>query len=166
MGLCLASKQYMILVLPLAMLLLNKRDLVKSLVLAAAITLPFFVWSPAAFLRSVLLMQMKQPFRLDALSFPAILARFTGWEIPSVVAFVAAGGAILWTRRVAPRTAAGFVGAGALVLIVFFAMNKQAFCNYYFLIAAASCCAACVSIPLTGVASTHSIEQPEIKLAA
>ena len=105
MGLCLASKQYMILVLPLAMLLLNKRDLVKSLVLAAAITLPFFVWSPAAFLRSVLLMQMKQPFRLDALSFPAILARFTGWEIPSVVAFVAAGGAILWTRRVrrAPR---------------------------------------------------------------
>jgi hypothetical protein len=165
MGLCLASKQYMILVAPLALLFMSKKDFAKSLLLAAAITLPFVVWNPAAFLRSVVLMQMKQPFRFDALSFPAILARFTAFEIPSITAFIAAGAALIWTSRVATRSVAGFTGASALVLIVFFALNKQAFCNYYFLTAAVSCCAACASIQPREILASN-FDPVNLKLAA
>jgi hypothetical protein len=166
MGLCLASKQYMILVLPLAMLVMTKRDLMKSLLLAAAITLPFLAWNTAAFLRSVVLMQMRQPFRLDALSFPAIFARFTGLEMPSILAFAAAALALIWTWRVSPRSVVGFAAATSLVLIVFFAFNKQAFCNYYFLTAATCCCAAAASIREGSAWSIESVNRSEIKLAA
>jgi hypothetical protein len=41
----------------------------------------------------------------------------------------------------APRTAAGFAAGGALILLAFFAFNKQAFCNYYFVVVGALWCA-------------------------
>jgi hypothetical protein len=40
-----------------------------------------------------------------------------------------------------PRNAGGFAGAVAMVYFTFFALNRQAFCNYYFLVIAAMCCA-------------------------
>jgi hypothetical protein len=42
----------------------------------------------------------------------------------------------------APRTPAGFAAASALVFLVFFAFNKQAFTNYYSLVIGALCTAA------------------------
>ena len=40
-----------------------------------------------------------------------------------------------------PKNAGGFAGAVAVVYFTFFALNRQAFCNYYFLVIAAMCCA-------------------------
>jgi hypothetical protein len=58
-------------------------------------------------------------------------------------------------RRV-PRTPAGFAASTALIFALFFAFNKQAFCNYYFVVFAASCCAAALaSAPL----QTSTLEQ-------
>jgi hypothetical protein len=47
---------------------------------------------------------------------------------------------VLAVRR-CPRTPAGFALAVGFVYLVFFAFNKQAFCNYYFFPLAALCAA-------------------------
>jgi len=64
----------------------------------------------------------------------------------AAISFVAASlatGLALWRL---PRTAAGFAFAVAVTLFVFFAFNKQAFCNYYFAVigAFAVALAACI----------------------
>jgi hypothetical protein len=41
-----------------------------------------------------------------------------------------------------PRTIAGWAMAVCLTYIIFFAFNKQAFCNYYFMIIGFACLAA------------------------
>ena len=48
----------------------------------------------------------------------------------------------------APRTPAGFAAGVGLTMLAFFSVNKQAFCNYYFFVAGALCCAA-----------AHAVEQ-------
>jgi len=118
---------------------------IVSLAFAAAITLPFVVWNPASFYRSVVLMQMHQPFRIESLSFTAMLARETGIRLPSLVGLFAAMAMLTWALRKAPRSAAGFAASTALVLLIFFAFNKQAFCNYYFAVIGACCAGAALS---------------------
>jgi hypothetical protein len=60
---------------------------------------------------------------------------------PAWVALVlAAGAAMLGVWRL-PRTAGGFATAVTFTFLVFFAFNKQAFCNYYHFVIAALCCA-------------------------
>jgi hypothetical protein len=50
-----------------------------------------------------------------------------------------------------PKNAGGFAGALAMIYFSFFALNRQAFCNYYFLIIAAMCCAiATLDMPAAG----------------
>ena len=46
-------------------------------------------------------------------------------------------GLCLWR---APRSPAGFAAATAVTYVTFFALNKQAFCNYYFFVVGALCC--------------------------
>jgi uncharacterized membrane protein len=141
-GALIALKQYLVFVLPAALLLmrrpLDRREaaetIVKAALVAALVTLPFVVWNPAGFWKSVVTLQFYQPFRGDSLSF---LAWWTwrGHEQPStLVAFVAllvAGTLALWRS---PRTPAGFAAAIAVMFLAFFAFNKQAFCNYYFFV--------------------------------
>jgi hypothetical protein len=45
-----------------------------------------------------------------------------------------------------PRTPAGWALAVAFVYLVFFAFNKQAFCNYYFFPLAALCAAIAANV--------------------
>ena len=99
---------------------------------AAAVVLPFVLWNPWAFWRSVVALQFHQPLRLDALSY---LSWWTlaGHAAPSAaVAFIAAAIAVGLSIWRLPRTPAGFASAVAVTFFVFFAFNKQAFCNYYF----------------------------------
>src|SRR5204863_7159736 len=54
LGLLLASKQYMVLLLPLTTLLMQgntRRVLLRAMLVAAAVTLPFLLWNPAAFVQ-------------------------------------------------------------------------------------------------------------------
>ena len=141
LGLLLASKQYTALMLPLAFLLTQtRRDALRlmagAIAVAGAITLPFFLWDPTAFWRNIVVLQFKLPFRMDALSFTSLLAHISGVRIGAAAGFVAAAVTIVWAVRRARRNAAGFAGAAALVMLVFFALNKQASCNYYFLVIA------------------------------
>ena len=148
LGLFFAMKQYAVFLAPAAFLLVPPADwrrmtgiLAKAILIALAITLPFALWDPAGFYRSVILFQFLQPFRNDSLSYLAWYARVTGSTPQSWVGFVmmfAAMSLVIWK---APRTVAGFAAGGGLILLVFFAFNKQAFCNYYFVVIGALWCA-------------------------
>jgi len=144
LGLLLASKQYMILAMPLLPLLVDWRDWrfhVKVIATAAIVTLPLALWNFRAFWNNAVLLQFRQPFRDDALSFAALLARL-GFPrlhtiVPLLFALIVAS---VCVKRL-PRSPHSFVLAFALTFLTFFALNKQAFANYYFLVIAALCCA-------------------------
>jgi hypothetical protein len=150
-GVFVGLKQYLVLAIPSALLLMRDRRkigawLIRAAIVGAASMLPFILWNPRAFWKSVVVLQFHQPFRLDALSY---LAWWTAGGHPppsAAVSFVAASIAIAISLWRLPRTPAGFASAVALTLFLFFAFNKQAFCNYYFAVigAFAVALAACV----------------------
>lgn len=146
LGLLLVSKQY----LPLALLGLPilKWDgygwrglLWKAAAVGGAVTLPLALWDVSAFVHSAIALQFRQPFRDDALSYLVPIAQLLGGHPPAWVPFVLAGlvGTLLLCKG--QRTPAGFACGVALVFLVFFAFNKQAFCNYYHFVIGALCCA-------------------------
>ena len=149
LGVLFATKQYYVLIAPLAVLLLpgpfKARDFVKVMlkagIVAAVITLPFFVWDPGAFWRSVVEFQGKQPFRAEALSYVAATAVAGVPTMPLWLSFpiILPGLAVALLRS--PKTPAAFAAGSALVFTLFFAFAKQAFCNYYFLIIGMLCAA-------------------------
>lgn len=149
MGAFLALKQYLVLALPAALLLerwpLRGRPWLASWSRAAAVVaatlLPFVVWEPVGFFHSVVTLQLYQPFRREALSYLAWWAAQGGGQIGAWVSLIAAALAAALALWRAPRNAAGFAAGLALTLLAFFAFNKQAFCNYYFLVIGALCVA-------------------------
>jgi hypothetical protein len=154
LGFLLATKQYAVFLAPLAFVLLPVGEgrragaiLWRAIALAAAITLPFAAWNPTAFVHSTVTFQLLQPFRPDALSYLALYARVTGTQFPAIVGFAAMLGALLFALWRSPRSASGFAAASALVLLAFFVFGKQAFCNYYFVVIAALCCAVATAGP-------------------
>jgi hypothetical protein len=151
-GLLLASKQYTIFMVPLLPWLYARADgktevraAIRAagiaIAVAAAVSLPLALWDWKPFWFSVGEVQFHQPFRPDALAFPAAFAFVTGIEAPSVLAFVAAIVTTVLVWRTCPRTPDGFATAIAAVYYAFFAFNKQAFCNYYWLVFGALCLA-------------------------
>lgn len=137
-GLFLASKQYCVLLLPLALLALPETRragfLVRALGVATAVMLPFFLWDPRAFWDALVAFQFQQPFRENALSIAAWIARGWGWHLPPIVSFGLAGVALWGVSHLGRAGLFRFLAGGAIVLLVFFGTNKQAFCNYYFLV--------------------------------
>ncbi|MDP9000184.1 MAG: hypothetical protein M3O46_08750, partial [Myxococcota bacterium] len=101
---------------------------------AGAITLPFFVWSPSDFVDDVVLCQLRQPFRADALSIPAFVAWATGWQAPGALAPVGAALAIAltWSRLRSDSRPSSLPLCAAIVFMSFFLCAKQGFCNYYY----------------------------------
>jgi len=152
-GLLLASKQYLILAVPLIPLLRPPEQrsgapcrwavsvAAPAIAVASVLTLPFVLWDPSAFIHDVVALQFHQPFRDDALTFLAAFAYLTGIQLPSSCAFLAAALASWLAWRRCPRTPAGFATATAFVFFSFFAFNKQAFCNYYSFVVGALCVA-------------------------
>jgi 4-amino-4-deoxy-L-arabinose transferase-like glycosyltransferase len=141
LGLLAAIKQYspIMLIPPLlqtAFLKRPKRQLLIAVTAAAITVVPFLFWNPAEFLRDVVFLQFRQPFRLDSLSLPAAIARLRNDpELPALAflpAFLAPFLLFMLAKplpgrmdQIASTTAAGF--------IVFIFLNKQSFCNYYWL---------------------------------
>ena len=148
-GLFLVVKQYLVFVVPLAWLIVRRpldrnnlgRWALKALAIGAAVSLPLALWNISAFTRDVVTLQIHQPFRLDALSYMANAVREGGRPWPASFAFIAAVLAVGLSLLRAPRTPAGFAGAVALTYFGFFAFSKQAFCNYYYFVLGALCCA-------------------------
>ncbi len=150
LGLLLAWKQYTALFLPLAALLVPRpfrwrayaRLVLPAIALAAVVTLPFFLWNPAAFWRSVVAAQFAQPFRMEALSLPAwwVVQKHhpefdvLPWMLGGTVVALAL---VLARRRSGP---AAFASGAAAVYAVFIALSKQSFCNYWWFVLGAICC--------------------------
>jgi hypothetical protein len=170
LALLLVVKQYLVLLLPIALVLLvapivesrrreghsNRRALWLAVTLATVVTLPLAVWDFYAFVNSVVLLQFRQPLRMDALSYLSWVIQAFGIRLPTWIAFVGATVVTLWAIARAPRTPGGFAASAAIVLLVFFALNKQAFCNYYFLVIAALCCAVSASSPIPRILPARS----------
>lgn len=163
LGLLFAIKQYMLLAAPVTFLLLPHpaswreftRLFLKAAAVAALVTLPAMLFNAHAFINDVLLFQFRQPFRMDALSYLSWWAESRGTRPPVWIGFamlMPATALALWR---APRTPAGFVAAVAFIYLVFFAFSKQAFCNYYFFIVGAMCCAVATALPPPHTAVRH-----------
>jgi hypothetical protein len=144
LGLFLASKQYA----PATMLLFfvgprSFREtiliLIKSALVALAITLPLALWNFPAFWQSALVLQFRQPFRIDSLSYLAWMGE-SFWPPAAIVlipfTLLLASMAIMLVKR---RTI-GFATAVSFCFLLFFAFSKQAFANYYFFVIGAIAC--------------------------
>lgn len=149
LGLFIAAKQYAFLIAPLALLMLprpwNVREVWRlawrSAAVVAVITLPFVAWSPEGFINSVVTLQFKQPFRPDALSVLSWYFKKSGELLPAALAFIAAAVTLALGLWRAERSPYGFAIASGACFITFFAFNKQAFANYYMLVAGILCAA-------------------------
>jgi hypothetical protein len=161
LGLLLSSKQY----LPATILLFplvepQKRswkrviiDMVVACAAAAVVTLPLALWDFKAFWQSAITLQMLQPYRPDALSFLAWWGYGrTGWTGPFWLAFVALFIAALLSLWRLPRGIPGFIMGFAFTYYCFFAFNKQAFANYYYLVLGSLCIATALTC--------HTVFQP------
>src|SRR5207248_529452 len=100
------------------------------------------------FWHSTVALQFHQPFRPDALSYVAALSRASGPVLPSAVAFAALVGVTALALRRLPRTPAAFAAAVGVAFFAFFALNKQAFANYYYFVVGAACCAVAAAKPV------------------
>ena len=145
LGLFLASKQYAVVMLPAAWLLVGPKCRVwrvvgEALVVAALVTLPLALPDIEACWRSVVEFQLNTPFRPDSLSFSAAMSApgFPTWAGWGFVAWAACALACLRYYR---RGASSFAGAAALVWVGFVSLGKQAHANYYHL-AIGLCCIA------------------------
>jgi hypothetical protein len=149
LGLMVATKQYMVFMLPLIFLLISpgtsKRILAKSLGWsvgsAFVVTAPLAFWNFPAFLWDVGLAQLYQVPRFDALSYANVYARIFGKFPSQFLSLIILGVALILFLRYCEHSSAAFAYALGLGLGLFFAFSKQAFCNYYFLIIGLFCCA-------------------------
>ena len=155
LGLLMASKQHMVLGLLFVPMLVPRDQAqvlgkvygkavamfaLKAILVAAAVTLPLALLDVDAFIRSAVLLQLREPFRLDSLSFTRLFVAH-GWPLDKhgalYVSLLAgmAGLGLSWWR--APRTPAGFAASLGLTCFFLTAFGKKAFLNYYFLVFAA-----------------------------
>jgi hypothetical protein len=145
LGLLLAMKQYIVLLLPLIPLIAPPgrrwRLAVESVAIAAAVSLPLALWDAPGFLHSVVLLQFHQPFRDDSLSFLAPLHGVLPATLAAAIPFAVVTAAIALLLRLNRHTRVNFPLAASAVLLLFFAFNKQAFCNYYHLVIVGLCAA-------------------------
>lgn len=148
LGLLIAAKQYIAPALLVGFVLLRSlrrrvgawRMVLVATGIALLTVLPFAIWDLQALVHSTVTVQAIQPFRLDALTVPALLARFQLEPTPPVLGFVLGAVSIVVLLRVAPRTVAGFCYAIAASFLVFFLFSKFAFMNYYFFVLVALAC--------------------------
>jgi hypothetical protein len=161
LGLFLASKQYLVLAGPAVVVLaMAQADcrrawglIWKSALVAIVVTAPLALWDWKSFWYSTVTVQKEAPFRDDALSFlvwwksnvgDTLLGRPLA-QAAVITSFGAAALGILLGLWRASRTVAGFAAVLALTFLPFYALNKQAFANYYYFTTACLCAAAAAS---------------------
>lgn len=151
LGCLICAKQYTVFLLPLLPLLVPERAKMwpligKSLAVALVLTLPMALWDVDGFSRSAVLMQFKQPFRADSLSYLVAVLNATGRQLSPILGFAALLGGLFFGLRAA-KTPSHWVAAGAVAYLGFFALNKQAFANYYFWVFGLLLAAVAVALP-------------------
>lgn len=148
LGLTLSSKQTMFWVVPMAavMLGLSLRQWLVTGATGLVLAFPYVIWDFKAFKYAVVDFQNLLPPRSDGLTLTNWYAKkYTQKLGGAAIAFVLAGtvaGAAMWRLRRSPSL---FASSVALVYLVFFAFNKWAFANYYYLVAGLAALAAAAS---------------------
>jgi hypothetical protein len=134
LGLFLASKQYNFLALPLIAYFVRPfqwKAYFKltglALATATATVLPFAIWNLSALWHDTVLFHLRQPYRLDSLSFAVPFP----WIMK--VGPVLALAFLIWALRARLRSAASFPAVFGITLLLLVVTSKQAFVNYYFL---------------------------------
>lgn len=142
LGLLCSLKQYFLIYLPFLALLptVGLGGTAIALATLTAVLLPFAIWAPAELWDALIVHHLENPFRLDSLSLTAFMAR-RGVELPTWTSFLAAAVVGLATLGL-PRRAATLLLAVAVALTLFFALGRQAFQNYYYLVGATALLAA------------------------
>lgn len=140
-GLAAATKQYAVVAVLLLPLLAGDdwrlaRRLVTTAVVAAGITLLPALLDPVGAWSSVVMVQVREELRLDALSLAVPIFALTGQALPGALHAVVVLGATGLALHRAPRTPAGFAAAVAVALATTFLFGKKAFCNYYIFVLA------------------------------
>ncbi|WP_415839401.1 glycosyltransferase 87 family protein, partial [Nocardioides zeicaulis] len=142
LGLLFASKQYAVSYAPALVTVARSRGW-RTVALAAAVgavvVVPFVVWDPREFVRSVVELQFIQPFRDDAVSLlpglKALLGGLPDWAVQvSPVIGLLVSALVAWRTR--PGATAFAIGV-ALSLLVTVLTSKVGFMNYYYFIGAA-----------------------------
>lgn len=158
LGLFLASKQYVVLAIPIIWLLqrsVSRRVILLGFGIAVAVIMPFFIIDPAAFWKTILAAQHDPPFRSDSISLLVWSVNEFGWPPAWTYRFLplVGGGltAILLMIR-APRMPSAFAASFGLTLLVTFLLAQTAFMNYYFLVSGALLIAAVAWPSLPGPA--------------
>jgi hypothetical protein len=149
LGLLLAGKQYVPMFVPALWLLpadegqphARLRLVLYALAFGGAVTLPFFLIDPKAFLDSVVLLQLRQPFRVESLGLVSWWFQHYGKLLPfwlSFASLVPTSALVIWRcTRSTSNVAAGL----AFISFTFFAVSKQSFGNHYFFVLGVICCA-------------------------
>jgi hypothetical protein len=134
LGLLVAMKQHMFLYAPFLALVpgVGLAGFVFAGAAALATMVPFAIRTPYGFYRGVFGMVLHNPFRPDALTIPAELARI-GIIVPTWVGFLAALVPFAWLRRF-PRQLAPLLLASCVCFGLFYLLGRQGFCNYYYLL--------------------------------
>ncbi len=135
LGLFLATKQYNFLALPLIAYFVHPFQWKAywkltglSLATATVTVLPFAFWNPRALWHDTVLFHLRQPYRLDSLSFAVPFPWIMKVGPVLVLAF------LIWALRARFRSAASFPAAYGIALLLLVLTSKQAFMNYYFLV--------------------------------
>lgn len=145
LGLFVAVKQYAVLLLPLLVLAPRWPSVRQRVGVAAGavgvaivVTAPFALFGLRDLVHSTVVFHLRQPFRTDAMSVTAFVARNLGVDmapvaLPATVLALAA--ALWWTLRRAGDLAGRAAGC-TLVMLAFLLFDKQAFTNYYVFVTA------------------------------
>ena len=146
LGVVAATKQYgLLLALPtVAFVFASQRRETIRVVLAAATTwsafvLPFALVNWPAFYEHTVGVYLNVPARHDALSLLAWSQNVLGFAVPQGIAatcgVMIAVGFTVWLTRKDDATLADWAATSAVAYAAVFLLGKQAFCNYYFLVA-------------------------------
>lgn len=154
-GAALVSKQYVWLLVPLAVVWEDFGWRRTAITVGGAVTflLPWYLVAPAGFVEGTLLYNLRYPARLTSLSLftTAVLHHWHAYFAVTAVATVAAIGLALWRGA---KDTKGFLVSSAFVMATFNLANKQSFFNEWELVAGL----ALAAIAFSG--GNHKIEAP------
>ena len=171
LGVLLASKQYCILAVPFTPLLLaqsrwNRQTvqlIIRALAVFSALTLPMAMWNLHGFLHDFMAVHVRQPFRSDSLSIANLICPLPLYLIVALVLV----GTLFALNKARPHPSM-FAACYGFTLLIFVCTNKQAFCNYYFLIVQTLLLAVAtlrVSISALSVGKVQGLDLPVLEPA-
>lgn len=139
-GVTLATKQYIILLIPIFFRLFSgiKSKIIMfciSIIAAGLIILPFYFWNPVDFLHDAVFLQHEFNPRYEGLTVSSLFYRSVGIPYNFKVSIAVIGVFLIAIYSLLKVNLARFFYMSSFIFLIFFIFNKWAFMNYYYLIA-------------------------------